>query len=368
MVYSIESQVYEATGMSSSVVQKIGSIDSNAVTAQVNSYIAQSDQRIKRLLGIPYTVRKEFHTFHEQHTCQLGPEEDNFEFFGDYNPENLVEKIFAVYISGGRMKLPYPKNCDDLTESITGWTTSTNCIISNEGNTVKCGTKSIKAIFNSSTAYLKYTNNLDKNIEAWDYIAFWFNTSSIAGIFTLTLEDAAGHTTSHTFQNTYADTWQIVSLRISDFTLGTGFTKWDYDNKLEHITITTNTICTVYVDNLCFNDGIFWTTPTGLLCWSVPDRDPCDMEVMTTYSFDPFKTTVPVDIAQASAKMAGILLLEYLIGCRQRITAFQQGSTELDNTPDRETLEFTKARLEREITEILAGTGFKTFSGFTAEG
>jgi len=86
-----------------------------------------------------------------------------------------------------------------------------------------------------------------------------------------------------------------------------------------------------------------------------------------TYSFDPFKSTVPVDIAQASAKMAGILLLEYLIGCRQRITAFAQGSTDIDNTPDRETLEFTKARLEREIVEILAGTGFKTYSGMSSE-
>lgn len=367
MVYSTESQVYEATGMTSAIVQSLGKTnDANAVSNQVNNYIAQSDQRIKRLLGIPYTVRKEFHTFHEQHTCQLGPEEDNFEFFGDYNPENLVEKIFAVYISGGRMKLPYPKNCDDLTESKTGWASVLNTTVDDNNTIVKCGTKSISAVFSAAGSF-KYTSHLEKNIEAWDYIGFWIYVTDSTATFTITLEGEDGYSTSSTFTATANNSWQIVRLYIEDFTKGTGFVEWDYDNKLQHITIASSKATTLYFDNFCFNDGIFWTAPAGLMCWSVPDTDPSDMEVMVTYSFDPFKSTVPVDIAQASAKMAGILLLEYLIGCRQRITAFAQGSTDIDNTPDRETLEFTKARLEREITEILAGTGFKTYSGMSSE-
>jgi hypothetical protein len=282
----------------------------------------------------------------------------------------LVEKIYAIYVTGGRMKLPYPKNCDDLTEAITGWTGNTGCTLTLENSTKKCGNHAIKCVFNNSSAggnYFKYTTHLEKNIEAWDYIGFWFYTTDIAAIFTLALEGADGYTTSTTFTLDQPSTWQVVKIHIGDMTKGTGFVEWDYDNKLEHITISSDTKCTVYFDNFCFNDGLFWTTPEGTINWSDPDTDPSDTEIQVTYSFDPFSSSVPEDIALASAKMAGILLLEYLIGCRQRITAFQQGSTELDNVPDRETLEFTKARLEREITEILAGTGFKTYNGMGSE-
>jgi hypothetical protein len=366
MVYSTEAQVYKATGMSTTIIQSLSGTDASAVSTQIVEYIAHADQRIKRLLGIPYTVKKEFHTFHEQHTCQLGPEEDNFEFFGDYDPENLAEKIYAVYIKGGRMKLPYPKDCDILTEGITGWASVLNATLSAESTIVKCGTKSIKCIFSAAGSF-KYTSHFDKNIEAWDYIGFWLYTSDEAAVFTITLEDTDGYSTSKTFSNLIKDTWQLVKLHIEDFTKGTGFTEWDYDHKLQHITIASSKACTIYFDNFCFNDGLFWTIPSGTINWSDPDTDPSDTEVMVTYSYDPFKLSVPVDIALASAKMAGILLLEYLIGCRQRITAFQQSSDALDNYPDRETLEFTKARLEREIIEILAGTGFKTYNGSSSE-
>jgi hypothetical protein len=366
MVYSTEAQVYKATGMSTTIVQSLSGTDASAVSTQILEYIAHADQRIKRLLGIPYTVRKEFHTFHEQHTCQLSPEEDNFEFFGDYDPENLVEKIFAVYINGGRMKLPYPKNCDDLSEGTTGWANVANTTLSVETTIVKCGTKSIKAIF-SAAGNFKYTSHLEKNIEAWDYIGFWIYVTDSTATFTITLEGDDGYSTSTTFNATANNSWQIVRLHIEDFTKGTGFEKWDYDNKLQHITIASDKATTLYFDNFCFNDGLFWTVPSGLICWSDPDTDPSDMGLMVTYSYDPFKLAVPVDIALASAKIAGILLLEYLIGCRQRITAFTQGSDALDNYPDRETLEFTKARLEREIIEILSGIGFKTYSGIGAE-
>jgi hypothetical protein len=66
--------------------------------------------------------------------------------------------------------------------------------------------------------------------------------------------------------------------------------------------------------------------------------------------------------------MSGIMLLEYLIGIRQRSSAFTQASDALSTAPDRETLEFTKARLEREVEEFIAGIGFKSYSGLGAEG
>jgi hypothetical protein len=68
MAYSSETQIYEATGMTSAIVQSLGNCDANAVSNRISNFITQSDKRIKRLLGIPYTIRKEFHTFNEQHT------------------------------------------------------------------------------------------------------------------------------------------------------------------------------------------------------------------------------------------------------------------------------------------------------------
>ena len=362
--------------MKSSVVKTLGGLaDSAAVTALVNTYIAKADQRIKRLLGIPYTVRKEFHIFHyNEKTVALGPQDDNFEFFGDYDPANLVEKIFAVYC-GGRIKLPYPKDCDSLTEATTNYTAGNAVTLTADSTTFKCGIKSIKTVktsvaVNKTLFYYPTAHNLDKAISTWDYVSFWFYASDKAPTFTLKLFDADGNYMYHDFTVDVINTWVIIALKIDEFAAGqTDSIDWT-DTNLQYFQLETSTLTTsitTYFDNFSFNDGVFWTVPEGLICWSKEDTTPSDTEIQVTYSFDPYKLTIPVDIEMASAKMAGILLLEYLIGCRQRITAFVQSSDALDNYPDRETLEFTKARLEREIQEILAGIGFKTYSGIGAE-
>jgi hypothetical protein len=360
MVYSQESDVYEATGMKTEIVQKLGGKTSAEVTTLISSYITKADQRIKRLLGIPYTVRKEYHSFDGQNYVELGPSEDEFEFYGDYNPTNLVESVYAIY-SSGRVKLPYPKDCDSMTEDKTDMNSSVSCTLTKETTIKKCGTASIKAVFTAAGSLdFPKNHNFDKNIETWDYIGFWFRTSDKTATYTLSLYDKDGNRIYTTFVCTIADTWQIIKLDIADFT---GDYDFDEDRLCQYVKIESDKACTVYFDNFCFNDGFFWTYPQGLICWSIPDLDPEEIYIEVTYSYDPFKSTVPEDIEEASARMAGIRLLEYLIGCRQRITAFAQGSDNLDNYPDRETLEFTKARLEREIQEILAGIGFKTYSG-----
>lgn len=372
MVYSDEDNVYDATGMKTSIVQALSGKDAAAVTALITDYIVKADRRIKQLLGVPYTVRKEFHIFHyNEKTVALGPQDDNFEFFGDYDPANLVEKVFAVYC-GGRIKLPYPKDCDSLTEAITLYTTGANCALTAESTIVKCGTKSIKAVKSSiasDTKLFTYPTglNLDKAISTWDYVSFWFYASDKTSTYTIRLYDKDGNYMYHDFTVDVANTWVIIALSIAEFTAGQAASiEWTETN-LQYFVLLTSKTATTYFDNFSLNDGVFWTVPEGLICWSKEDTTPSDAEIQVTYSYDPFKLVVPADIELASAKMAGILLLEYLIGCRQRVTAFEQGSDALDNYPDRETLEFTKARLEREIQEILAGTGFKTYSGIGAE-
>jgi hypothetical protein len=158
--------------------------------------------------------------------------------------------------------------------------------------------------------------------------------------------------------------WELVRLRISDF-VGYSTYKFDQNRLLHHVRLEVDKATTLYFDNFNFNDGLFWTYPEGLICWSVPRTvsSSGNMELYVTYSFDPYKLNTPEEINLASAKKAGILLLEFMIGCRQRITAFTQASDDLENLPDRETLEFRRAELQRQVETILAGIGFKTYSG-----
>lgn len=360
MVYSTEDQVYEATGMNTTIVQNLSGKSAAQVTTLIGNYISQADKRIQRVLKTPITIRKEYHEFDEHFTVELGPHEDQLEFYSSYDPANCVEEVFAIYDSAGRKKLPYPKNCDDLTESHSSMAGS-NVTLSTETSTKKCGTASIKAVFSAAGSFnFPSTHNLDKNIDPWDFIGFWFRTSDTSATFTIKLFDKDGNYTSKTFTCTLANTWQIIRLELDDFTDSGGDIGWE-DTLLQYIQIESDKVCTVHFDNFNFNGGVFWTFPEGLICWSDPDDDSPSISINVTYSYDPCKASVPIDIAEASAKLAGVLLLDYIIGCRQRVTAFSQGSQDLDNNPDRETLEVTRGRLKREAEEALAGFGFGAF-------
>jgi hypothetical protein len=163
------------------------------------------------------------------------------------------------------------------------------------------------------------------------------------------------------------DTWQIIALKFMLMNGYAGGVNWVFV-PVQYFTIEVDRPCTFWIDNYNWNDGIFFTAPQGLLCWSRSEIAAIADELEVTYSFDPFKQEVPSDISIGSAKMAGILLLEYLIGIRQRSTAFVQSSDAMQTGPDKETLEFTKARLEREVEDFIAGIGFKGYSGLGAEG
>jgi hypothetical protein len=362
MPYSSESDVYDQTGLDTDIVQSLGGKNSTQVTTLINSFITQADARIKGLMKVPITVRKERHEFDGNSSIELGLYEDEFEMFSCDDPTDCVDTVYAIFTRhGSRYKLPYPKNCDDLTEATTGWANVANSTLSAEATIVKCGTKSIKAVFSAAGSF-KYTTHLDKNIETWGYIGLWLYTSDETAVFTVTLEDESGNTATKTFSNTDPSTWQIVQLILSEFTKSAGFGGWDYTHKLQHITIASSKACTIYLDNLCFNDGVFWTQPEGLINWSDPDSDPFDV-IYVTYSYDPFKVTTPEVIKKASAKIAGIDLLNYLIGRRQRTIGFEVESDNLEERPDRQTLESTRNRLQREAEELIANIGYGAYEG-----
>jgi hypothetical protein len=360
MGYCTEEQVYEATGLNSTLVQNLSGKSSAEVTTLITSYISQADKRIQRFLKSPITIRKESHNFDEHLTIELGPYEDEHGFFNSYKPANCVEEVFVVYDPNGRIKLPYPKNCDDLTEDITS-ISGTNVTLTKETTIKKCGTASIKAVF-SGAGNFKFpsTLNLDKNINPWDFIGFWLRTTNKTATFTIKLFDKDGNYKSHTFSCTLNDTWQIIGLEMDSFTDSGGDIGWD-ETMLQYIQIESDKACTIYFDNFCFNSGVFWTAPEGLICWSDPDDISPSVDVEVTYSYDPFKVTTPVDIQEASAKLAGVLLLDYCIGHRQRIEAFNQMAQDADRTPDKETLEVTRGRIKREAEEAINGFGYGTY-------
>jgi len=402
--WSTEDQVYQVTGMSSTVVQKMMGNNKTAgdVTALIQSYIKTSDQRIRHMMGLPYTIRKEYHVFHfNEQFRQMGPYEDEYEFFDYYDPTDRVEKVFAIYSNKKRLKYPFPKNCDDLTEDVTVSSTEssidgmewdvddlphsgspTTTVVKDEDDFM-AGMSSLKCTVTAEhggMVIFPKTHNLAKAQYPWDYLAFWMKVDDPTVKFTFRMYDVLGRTVSQEFycgNNNFnmtlgfnpalPDTWQIVALKFMIMTGYAGGVNWVFV-PVQYFTIECDKPCVFHIDNLNWNDGIFFTAPKGYLCWARSEISPIADELEVTYSFDPFKQEVPEDISLGSAKMAGILLLEYLIGIRQRSTAFTQSSDALSVSPDRETLEFTKARLEREVENFLAGIGFKTYSGIGAEG
>lgn len=356
MAYSDEEDVYEATGLNTTVVQNLSGKNASEVATLIGGYIAKADRRIKRLLKVPIIVRREPHRFQKNKTVELGSYEDEFGFFGVNQPEDCVESVYALFQYDRRIKLPYPKDCDKLTEDRTDMS-PTGCTLTKETSDVKCGTASIKAVFQVDGKFSFPTAaNLNKNINPWDYIGFWWKTSDKTATFTIRLYDKDGNYNSHTFTCEFDNTWEIIALKLDSFT---GSISWDYTTKLQKIEIISDTACTCYLDNFNFNDGLFWTYPEGLICWSDPSSEPY-LDIEVTYAYDPYKSTVPVDLEEASALLAGVKLLDYCIGCRQRISAFKMKAYDLDAVPDRETLEITRVRLKREAMQALAGIGFGT--------
>jgi len=361
MPYCSTEDVFEVTGMNSTIAEDLSGEQKATITKMITKFIDRADQKIRRKLGIPITIRKEYHEFEYNETVELGPHEDELEFFGGYDPEDCVEAVYAIYIGGKRIKLPYPKDCDKLTEDIDDFT-GTNATITREMSTVKCGDASIKVVFSAAGSfYFPSSANLKKMIESWTYVSFWFRTDDKTASFTIRLYDKDGNYEYHTFTLEHNDTWEIVSLKIDNFTPASSAIDWG-STELQKIEIVSDKACTVYFDNFNFNDGYFWTYPQGLICWADPDGTPWGtFEV--TYSYDPYKVNTPEDLKEASACLAGIMFIDWLLGLRQRELGFQQMQDTLDVRPDRETFEITKSRLRKRAQDALAGIGYKTYEG-----
>jgi hypothetical protein len=357
MGYSTEEDVYEETGLNSDIVQNLSKKSKAQVTILITKYIDKADKKIQQKLKVPILVRKEFHQFRKNKTVELGPYEDKLQFYGKWVATDNVEDIHSLWLNDSiQIDLPYPRDCDSLTEDVDDMT-STDCTLSREHTIKKCGEASVKAIFLANGYfYLPSESNLNLRIYPWEYLGFWFRSNDTTATFTITFYDVDGNTETATFSSSIANTWEIISFNIQYHF--TGSIDWK-ETELQKIQISSDTACTAYIDNFNFNNAIFWTTPEGLICWSDPDSDPY-AQFMVTYSYDPNKKEVPVDINEASAMLAGIKLLDYCIGQRLRLSEFKVMQHDLDKTPDKSDLEIKKNELRRDVDRILADIGYGT--------
>lgn len=364
MPYSTEQEVYEATGMNTDIVQELSEKDSTEVTTLIGTYIAKADRDIKRKLGLPTKIRKEEHVGDgKTNNIELGPWEDSIGMH-DYDPTNCVENVYAVYVNGRRVRLPYPRDCDSLSEDNYADFTYSSCTITEETTTIRCGSKSIKMVFLAG-GYAELVLSALKNIHPWDYIGFWFYSSSASATFTFRLYDKDGNYNSKTFTCPVANRWTFIRLYIEEFS---GDIEWE-DTDCYAFRIYSDTGATCYFDNFNLNDGWWWTYPLGYLNYGKISSDEGWVGegdfIEVTYDFDPYKVTVPEDIASISAKLAGVRLLNYLLGSKYRSVGFEIGSKELDDKVDRYSMEITRKRLEREAAEELAAIGYKAYTGLT---
>jgi hypothetical protein len=385
--YSQEQDVYDASGFSSAFIQKVGSVNgitmqASDVTTLVNKFIANVDERIRRLLGVPITIRKEGHEFFNNPTVQLGPErEDPYEFFGAWDPSGKVEDVYAIYYNEYRTKLPYPKNWDQFTEpnALYLWgTDSPNTTIVADTNDFMCGVGSLHIKFTQTntqlpqpTQYAQFprSQNLNKRMYPWFYIGMWAKTNNPNAVFYFRFVCADGSYYYGAFQLGTGNTWEVVMLNIRNFAFYDPTGQANQFNWMitytRYIQIASDSPADLWIDNLNLNDGFFATYPSGQICWCMPNFYPAG-RISVTYSYDPFRSptgSVPEALRDASAKMAGVKLIDWLIGHRQSAIAFDQMSDTLEESPDRETLENTRRRLEQEALDDLVSLGYKTFEG-----
>jgi hypothetical protein len=358
--YCDEDDVYHETGLSSAFMTSYSGLNTAAVTALINGYIVTMEKKINNLLGIPHVLHREHHKgTGETDEWDLGSEDEEG-FFSDYNAEDNVTAGYAAYFGSIRMKLPYPKT-GDQTEDLALSCFPSNCTLEDDDDVgdFTAGSNSLHATF-SAAGYFRYPSSADlnKNIDIFEFLSFRVRCSSSTVKLTLRLYDLAGNYNYKEFYVDKANVWYIKNFDLDeDFT---GNIDWD-DDPLYYWELHVDGACQVWLDNLNFNDEWFLTIPQGkfVVAHKETDEPPDDgFPFYVTYGLNPFLSDVPDDISKATAKLAGIELLNYCIGIRQRDTAFLiEGSTMIP-VPDKETLYGARTKLQQEADGLLSAYGY----------
>ncbi len=224
---------------------------------------------------------------------------------------------------------------------------------------IKSGQRTIHATY-TADQFIRYpaAQNLNKNIDIYDFVSFRLRSSSSTVTFTLRLYDKDGNFNSVTFSVDVSDIWYMFHYRLDQFTTGT--IDWS-DIKCYYWELYADGVCVIDIDNFNFNDEWFVTAPQGQLVISyIMSNNPIGSgyPLYITYGLNPFNVRAPWEIEQATAKLAGYKLISWLIGVRQRETAFLVEGDTMIRVPDKETLYHTLSRLKMDANNLLKDYGF----------
>jgi len=388
MPYSTESDVYNWSGLTSGLVNSVTGKSTADVTTLVEDMIAKADNRIDKWVRLPVVHRRERHVADgEKRLFELGPEDTELELF-DYNPQQGVTKkngsgpIFAIYENNYRMKMPYPKDCDECENNHASFGSS-NITLSSMANTVaslNVGDYHLNGVLTAATGYIQYpsTPNLNKNINAYDYVTFILQTSNSAITFTFHIRDINGNSNSYEFTLPQADMRFCVSIQIGSFT---GSVDWEdtpmYSWRLNFSGGSVDDV--VKLDGVAFNVGYVWTYPYGEVIHTETE-DITTREgdtgvlgygnrIYVTYSYNPFLAeynrdgAYPPNIVSASARLAGAFLWDHLAGYVQADSKMRITGDTLQKIPERDTMEKMKKRLIIEAKEDVSEYGYGFVGG-----
>jgi len=220
---------------------------------------------------------------------------------------------------------------------------------------IYAGEKTLKCVA-SAAGYIEYKSFV-KNIDIYDYTTFRIKCNDATVTFTLYLYDDGGNATTQTFTVTKADVPEIISLMIDEFS---GSIDWN-DIKCYGFRLAVNKACTFYFDNFSFNDEWSWSPIVGkfIVSHTKDEEPPADRyPFYVTYKFDPFKQEIPECIKAATAQLAGVRLIDFLIGVRERDIAFEVEAETGVPVPDKETLYHTRGTLIARANANIAEYGY----------
>lgn len=365
MAYCTYQDVLNETGIDLDTVIKLSKRHSTHAQVQslINGYIEDAQEEIQGLLHI-YTIRRK-----EEHLCtgeddvyELGPEDE--EGYIDYDVENCLIDVVNVYLGGlcgkNRRLRPYPTDCELGTESSSDWTGTATISTS---TTRKAGTVSISAVYANATQYARYpdtTNDswINKNIDPFGFFAFYARTSVNNTTVTVRLFDKDGNYNEASYKLEKKNLWYLVMFDLDeDFT---STVDWD-DLPVYYVEYRVDKACTLLIDNANFNDEWMYTAPAGeVALMRRMDEEPRAKNYVfaVTYRYDPYLVNTPRNIKKACACLAGVDLIDFLRGVRQKVTEFEMQSESGVSDYSVDQLGIARKETYMKYEEALKSTGF----------
>lgn len=386
--YCSVSDVFNATGMDYDRIIELSIRHSknSQVDDLIEEYIADSTKEINERLGINTTIRKELHLgTGEDDIFELGYEQEEGYY---HDVQGRLVDVINVYMGGETAKYrklrPYPTSkdyigrndialagCelgtevstlvdtwDDSTASDALWTTD-----------YIAGVRSIALDFSAAfaTEYGRFPSItqdkwIDKNIDIFDYVAFYARTSVDNVTVTIRLYDKDGNYNYASYELEKKDHWYLVMFDIDDDFSGT-VTSWD-DTNLMYIEFWVDAQCTLIIDNLNFNDGWMYTAPAGEVAIMREMTDeplPENYPFYVTYRYNPYydgDSMVARNIKKAAACLAGVDLIDFVSGIRMEETEFDVQSESGVTSPTKDKLAILRERLLKRYEEAMKATGF----------